>query len=131
MRALPRPDSRVLIPLAAAGLLLYLVGFPLAMLLLGSVSVEGEVTKGLTLANYIETYSSPRTYTLLLNSVLYSLGSSLLALTLGTGALLVVAALAAAWPSPPPEHPPPPPGHPLRCRGRPPPGCCGLARSSG
>jgi len=90
MRALPRPDSRVLIPLAAAGLLLYLVGFPLAMLLLGSVSVEGEVTKGLTLANYIETYSSPRTYTLLLNSVLYSLGSSLLALTLGTGLAWIV-----------------------------------------
>jgi len=84
------PDSRVLIPLAAAGLLLYLVGFPLAMLLLGSVSVEGEVTKGLTLANYIETYSSPRTYTLLLNSVLYSLGSSLLALTLGTGLAWIV-----------------------------------------
>ena len=90
IRALPRPDSRVLIPLAAAGLLLYLVGFPLAMLLLGSVSVEGEVTKGLTLANYIETYSSPRTYTLLLNSVLYSLGSSLLALTLGTGLAWIV-----------------------------------------
>ncbi len=36
----------------------------------------------------------------------------LAALTLGTGALLVVAALAGAWPSPPPEHPPPPPGHP-------------------
>ena len=60
------------------------------MLLLGSVSVEGEVTKGLTLANYIETYSSPRTYTLLLNSVLYSLGSSLLALTLGTGLAWIV-----------------------------------------
>ncbi|OGO70406.1 MAG: hypothetical protein A3H36_01600 [Chloroflexi bacterium RIFCSPLOWO2_02_FULL_71_16] len=66
------------------------MGFPLAMLLLGSVSVEGEVTKGLTLANYIETYSSPRTYTLLLNSVLYSLGSSLLALTLGTGLAWIV-----------------------------------------
>lgn len=89
-RALPRLDSAVLVPLAAAGLLLYLVGFPLAMLLLGSVSVEGEATKGLTLTNYVETYSDPRTYTLLLNSVVYSLGSSLLALTLGTGLAWIV-----------------------------------------
>lgn len=89
-RALPRLDSSVLVPLAAAGLLLYLVGFPLTMLLLGSASVEGELTKGLTLANYTRTYSDPRTYSLLLNSVLYSLGSSVLALTLGTGLAWIV-----------------------------------------
>lgn len=90
IRGLPRLDSAILVPLGAALLLLYLVAFPLAMLLLGSVSVQGEVTKGLTLANYVETYSSPVTYRLLANSVLYALGSSLLALTLGTGLAWII-----------------------------------------
>ena len=89
-RGLPRPDSALLVPLGAALLLLYLVAFPLAMLLLGSVSVQGEVTKGLTLDNYAETYSDPNTYRLLVNSVLYAFGSSLLTLVLGTGLAWIV-----------------------------------------
>jgi len=89
-RGLPRLDSALLVPLVAVLLLLYLVAFPLTMLLLGSVSVEGEPTKGLTLANYFETYSSPATYRLLANSVVYAFGSSLLALTLGTGLAWII-----------------------------------------
>jgi len=89
-RRLPRLDSAILVPLGAALLLLYLVAFPLAMLILGSVSVQGEPTKGLTLGNYAETYSDPTTYRLLANSVLYAFGSSLLALTLGTGLAWIV-----------------------------------------
>lgn len=89
-RGLPRLDSALLVPLVAVLLLLYLVAFPLTVLLLGSVSVEGEPTKGLTLANYLETYSSPATYRLLANSVLYAFGSSLLALTLGTGLAWII-----------------------------------------
>lgn len=89
-RGLPRPDSALLVPLVAVLLLLYLVAFPLTMLLLGSVSVEGEPAKGLTLANYVDTYTSPATYRLLANSVLYAFGSSLLALTLGTGLAWII-----------------------------------------
>ena len=89
-RRLPRLDSAILVPLGAALLLLYLVAFPLAMLILGSVSVQGEPTKGLTLGNYAETYSDPTTYRLLANSMLYAFGSSLLALTLGTGLAWIV-----------------------------------------
>lgn len=89
-RGLPRLDSALLVPLVAVLLLLYLVAFPLTMLLLGSVSVEGEPAKGLTLTNYVETYSSPATYRLLANSVLYAFGSSLLALTLGTGLAWII-----------------------------------------
>lgn len=80
----------MIVPVAAAILLGYLTIFPLAMLLLGSISVEGEVTKGLTLDNYIETYRDTRTYSLLANSVLYALGSSLLALSLGTALAWIV-----------------------------------------
>lgn len=89
-RGLPRLDSALLVPLVAVLLLLYLVAFPLTMLLLGSVSVEGEPAKGLTLANYVDTYTSPATYRLLANSVLYAFGSSLLALTLGTGLAWII-----------------------------------------
>lgn len=81
---LPRLDSGLLIPLGAALILVYLTAFPLTMLLLGSLSVEGEATKGLTLDHYVHTYTSARTYTLFLNSFLYSLGTALLALAIGT-----------------------------------------------
>lgn len=83
-------DSGVLIPVAAAALLVYLTAFPIAMLLLGSVSVDGEAQKGLTLGNYVDTYTQARTYRLFLNSFLYALGTTLLALTIGTGLAWIV-----------------------------------------
>ena len=86
----PSLDSGILVPLGAALVLVYLVAFPVVMLLVGSVSEGGELAQGLTLANYVETYTSGRTYRLFLNSFLYSMGTALLALVLGTGLAWIV-----------------------------------------
>ena len=71
-------------------ILLYLTGYPLVMLILGSFGVDGEILKGFTLQHYADVYGSARTYSLLLNSIVYSLGVGLLALSLGTGVAWVV-----------------------------------------
>ncbi len=66
-------------------LLLYLVGSPLICLLVSSFRPGGlPLDPGWTFANYIETYTSAYTYRLLWNSLLFSLGSSAVALFLGT-----------------------------------------------
>jgi iron(III) transport system permease protein len=66
-------------------LLLYLVGSPLVCLLLSSFRPGGlPLDPGWTWANYVETYTSAYTYRLLGNSLLFSLGSSAVALFLGT-----------------------------------------------
>ncbi len=87
---LPRLDSGVVVPVVAALALVYLTAFPLAMLIAGSVGVHGEIARGLTLQNYLDTYGDPTTYRLFLNSFLYSAGTSLLALALGTGLAWIV-----------------------------------------
>jgi len=90
MRGLPRVDRGVLVVLGLAAILLYLTGYPLAMLVLGSFGVDGEIVKGFTLEHYAEAYGSARTYTLLGNSLIYAAGTGLLALTLGTGLAWIV-----------------------------------------
>ena len=65
-------------------ILVYLVGSPLICLLLSSLKEGGlPLDPGWTFANYIDTYTAPYTYRLLWNSILFSLGSSTLALVLG------------------------------------------------
>ncbi len=81
-------DPGVLLPTGAALLLLYLTVVPLAMLLVGSFRVEDQA--GLSVANYIEAYSQPRTYRLLLNSFVYGVGSALVAFALGTSLAWIV-----------------------------------------
>ncbi len=95
---LPRPsahtrwarwvDPGFLVPGAAALLLLYLTVVPLAMLVFGSLRVEG--ADGLTLANYATAYSSSRTFRLLLNSLIFGAGTSVVAFTLGTSLAWIV-----------------------------------------
>ncbi|MBI2324045.1 MAG: iron ABC transporter permease [Chloroflexi bacterium] len=87
--ALPAlPRSGVVIPAMAATFLLLLTVLPLSMLILGSLQVEGR--EGLTLANYANVYSDPRTYRLLSNSFLYAVGTAVLALSLGTALAYIV-----------------------------------------
>lgn len=87
--ALPAlPRSGVVVPALAIVVLLLLTVLPLSMLILGSLQVEGQ--QGVTIANYAGVYSDPRTYRLLLNSFLYAIGTSVLALSLGTALAYVV-----------------------------------------
>lgn len=90
VRRLPRPDRGVLVVVGLATVLLYLTGYPLAMLLLGSFGVDGEILKGFTLQNYADVYGAERTYRLFFNSLVYALGVGVLALTLGTGVAWIV-----------------------------------------
>ncbi len=89
-RGLPRPDRGVLVVVGLALVLLYLIAYPLAMLLLGSFGVGGEILKGFTLQNYADAYGNARIVRLFFNSLVYALGVALLALTLGTGAAWIV-----------------------------------------
>jgi len=89
-RSLPRLDRGVLIVVGLALVLLYLAGYPLAMLFLGSFGVDGEIAKGFTLDHYATAYGSARTYELLGNSLVYAVGTALLALTLGTSLAWIV-----------------------------------------
>lgn len=87
--ALPAlPSSGIVIPALAALLLFVLTAVPLAMLVIGSFQVEGQ--EGLTFANFANVYGDPRTYRLLVNSFLYALGTSSLALVLGTSLAYIV-----------------------------------------
>lgn len=79
-----RPTSRwltpsFLVPLAAALLLVYLVVFPLVMLVRNSFEVE----TGLGFDNYVEGYSSAETWALILNSMIFAVGSAALAFVMG------------------------------------------------
>ncbi|HZP95388.1 MAG TPA: iron ABC transporter permease [Candidatus Limnocylindria bacterium] len=87
--ALPAlPSSGVVVPALAALLLILLTALPLGMLAIGSLQTEG--TQGLTLANYLGVYGDPRTYRLLQNSFLYALGTSAVAILLGTSLAYIV-----------------------------------------
>ncbi len=90
VRRLPRLDRGVLVVLGLALVLLYLTAYPLAMLVLGSVGVDGEILKGFTLQHYADAYGTERTFRLLFNSIVYSVGVGLLALTLGTAVAWIV-----------------------------------------
>ena len=87
--ALPAlPGSGIVVPAIAALLLILLTAAPLSFLVLGSLQVEGQA--GLTLVNYANVYGDPRTYRLFANSFVYSLGTSILALFLGTSLAYIV-----------------------------------------
>ncbi len=78
----------MVVPALAALLLILLTALPLGMLAIGSLQTEG--TQGLTLANYLGVYGDPRTYRLLQNSFLYALGTSAVAILLGTSLAYIV-----------------------------------------
>lgn len=88
LRGLPRLDPGLLVPVAAALLLLSLTALPLTMLVFGSLRAEGGA--GLTLENYLDAYGHGRMYRLSLNSFLYAFGTAALALALGTGLAWIV-----------------------------------------
>ncbi|MDE3113604.1 MAG: iron ABC transporter permease [Chloroflexota bacterium] len=89
-RRLPRPGRGTLVVLGLAAVLAYLAAYPLAMLILGTFGVDGEISKGFTLDNFANAYGSGRTFTLFENSLIYAGGVGLLALTLGTGLAWIV-----------------------------------------
>jgi iron(III) transport system permease protein len=71
-------SSFVFIPVI---LLVYLVVVPMVLLLVSGFKPGGLViNEGFTLHNYIKLYSEPRTYRLMLNTLIFASGSSLLAL---------------------------------------------------
>jgi iron(III) transport system permease protein len=75
----------VLIPIAGAGILIYLCVLPLFMLFWGSFQVEvapGEYDY--SLANYAEAYASQYTYSTFRNSLGFAGGAALLAFAVGT-----------------------------------------------
>ncbi|MCL5046212.1 MAG: iron ABC transporter permease [Actinobacteria bacterium] len=66
-------------------LLLYLAVVPLGMLLWGSFrSAPPGVLGTFTLSNYVRAYAQPYAYTIALNTLVYSLGSTVLAVSIGT-----------------------------------------------
>ncbi|OFZ87964.1 MAG: hypothetical protein A2V78_12230 [Betaproteobacteria bacterium RBG_16_64_18] len=82
-------DPLTLTVIGVALVLAYLSLFPTAMLFYGSFTTTPLGQTGeLTLANYVTAYADPETYTLLLDSFVFALGSSVLSLVL---------ALALAW----------------------------------
>jgi len=65
-------------------ILIYLVGSPIVCLLISSFKETGLITDpGFTFINFIKTYSDFYTYKLFWNSLVFSIGSSALALCLG------------------------------------------------
>jgi len=65
-------------------ILIYLVGSPIFCLLISSLKETGLLNDpGLTLSNYLSTYSDPYTYRLFWNSLVFSIGSTSVALLLG------------------------------------------------
>ncbi len=71
---------------------LFLVAAPISMLVFGSIWSAAPGDPGeLTLANYANLVNDPYTMTLAANTVLYSAGAALLALTIGTVLAFIVA----------------------------------------
>ncbi len=89
-RRLPRPGRGTLAVFGLGLVLAYLAAYPLAMLILGTFGVDGEISKGFTLANFANAYGSGRTFLLFQNSLVYAGGVGLLALTLGTALAWIV-----------------------------------------
>ncbi|MET0501990.1 MAG: iron ABC transporter permease [Candidatus Binatia bacterium] len=79
-----RWDDRTLVMLPVIGFTTYLVVLPLAFLVWASFrSTAVGVLGSFTLANYVKVYGDPATYSLLKNTVLFSVGSAGIALALG------------------------------------------------
>lgn len=91
-------DPFALTVIGVAVLLAYLSLFPTAMLFYGSFTTTplgqpGEVS----LENYITAYTDPETYTLLLDSFVFALGSSVLSLVLALALAWVTVRTNAPW----------------------------------
>lgn len=82
----PAWRADILIVGAASLLLGYLTVFPLLMLLVGSISESGRALElDLTLRHYARVLTDRASLELLANSLLYGVGSALLAFVIGTG----------------------------------------------
>jgi iron(III) transport system permease protein len=78
-------DPAWLIPLAGAGVLIYLAVLPLLMLIVGSFQAEVAPREFVyTLKNYQAAYASQYTYSTFANSLIFGAGSAILSFTLGT-----------------------------------------------
>jgi len=81
-----------------AAVLAYLSIFPTATLLYGSFTTAPLGQPGeLTLANYIAAYTDPETFTLLLDSFVFALGSSLLSIVLALTLAWITVRTNAPW----------------------------------
>jgi iron(III) transport system permease protein len=78
-------DPALLVPLAGAGVLIYLAVLPLLMLVVGSFQAEVAPREFVyTLKNYQNAYASEYTYSTFKNSVIFASGSAALSFILGT-----------------------------------------------
>jgi iron(III) transport system permease protein len=78
-------DPALLVPLAGAGVLIYLAVLPLFMLVKGSFEMEIAPREFvLTLQNYQKAYASEYTYSTFINSLIFASGSAGLTFLLGT-----------------------------------------------
>ena len=78
-------DPAWLIPLAGAGVLIYLAVLPLLMLIVGSFQAEVAPREFVyTLKNYQAAYASQYTYSTFANSLIFGAGSAILSFILGT-----------------------------------------------
>ena len=78
-------DPALLVPLAGAGVLIYLAVLPLLMLVVGSFQAETAPREFVyTLKNYQNAYASQYTYSTFKNSLIFASGSAALSFTLGT-----------------------------------------------
>ena len=85
LRALPgRFDLALLLPLAAAALLIYLAAVPIIMLLVGSFQQNAGADVEWTLQNYEGAYASRFTYSTFVTSILFATGSALVSFVIGT-----------------------------------------------
>ncbi len=81
-----------------AAVLAYLSIFPTATLFYGSFTTAPLGQPGeLTLANYIEAYTDPETFTLLLDSFVFALGSSILSIALALTLAWITVRTNAPW----------------------------------
>ncbi len=84
-------DARLWIMGGTILFVFYLAGVPLLLLLWGSLKVGSPTeVSALTLENFREAYSDPRSYTLLVNSIVYAAGTCLFSLILGTSLAFVI-----------------------------------------
>jgi len=91
-------DPLTLTVIAVALVLACLSLFPTAMLFYGSFTTEPLGQRGaLTVANYAAAYADPETYTLLLDSFLFALGSSIFSLVLALTLAWVTVRTNAPW----------------------------------
>jgi ABC-type Fe3+ transport system permease subunit len=78
-----RIDPALMLPLAAAAVLVYLAAVPVGMLILSSFQ-KGLVEVELTLDNYVTAYANPDTYSTLVNSLVFGVSSAVATFVVAT-----------------------------------------------